>query len=145
MYALSAAILFSMKTVLVVFFLSVQSSYSSNTEEPATEDAFDTVQFYSANGSHWRIKTYATDQDVHIWSLGNNVQDMVALARANTEKHYGDVLTEGYVIETDDGLDGVRRELEKKGLSAHLEEPPSGAVFWAPAGSSYRTKSQPRT
>src|SRR3546814_1433614 len=60
----------------------------------ATEDAFDTVQFYAANGTSWRIKTYAQDQDVHIWSLGSKVADLVALARTNTEKHYGDVLTE---------------------------------------------------
>src|SRR3546814_18667479 len=101
-----------MKTVLVVFFLSVQSSYSENTEIAATEDAFDTVQFYAANGTSWRIKTYAQDQDVHIWSLGSKVADLVALARTNTEKHYGDVLTEGYIIETEEGLEGVRRELE---------------------------------
>ena len=93
-----------MKTVLVIFFLSVQSSYSDNTESPATDEAFDTVQFFASDGVSWRIKTYATDQDVHIWSLGPDVSDIVALARANTEKHYGDVLTEGYVIETEHGL-----------------------------------------
>ncbi|MBK9394134.1 MAG: hypothetical protein IPN40_09690 [Uliginosibacterium sp.] len=71
-----------MKTVLVVFFLSIQSSYSENSEMAATEAAFDTVQFYAANGINWRIKTYAKDQDVHIWSLGENVSDIVALARA---------------------------------------------------------------
>ena len=133
-----------MKTVLTIFFLSVQSSYSENTEIAATEDAFDTVQFYAANGANWRIKTYAQDQDVHIWSLGSNVSDLVALARANTEKHYGDVLSEGYVIEVEDGLDGVRRELGKRGLSPNLELPPSGAVFWAPPGSRYRSKSAPK-
>lgn len=133
-----------MKTILVIFFLSVQSSYSGNSELPATDDAFDTVQFYASEGGNWRIKTYAQDEDVHIWSIGPNVADIVWLARANTEKHYGDVLTEGYVIETDGGLDGVRRELEKRGLDANLELPPSGAVFWARAGSRYRTKSTPQ-
>ena len=43
-----------MKTVLIIFFLSVQSSYSGNTEIAATEESFDTVQFYSANGANWR-------------------------------------------------------------------------------------------
>jgi hypothetical protein len=62
-----------MKSTLVVFFLSVQSSYSGNTEVGATEEAFDTVQFYAANGTSWRIKTYAQDQDVHIWLLGSGV------------------------------------------------------------------------
>lgn len=132
-----------MKTILVIFFLSVRSSYSGNSELPATDDAFDTVQFYASEGGNWRVKTYAQDEDVHIWSLGPNVADIVSLARANTEKHYGDVLTEGYVIETDGGLEGVRRELEKRGLDANLELSPSGAVFWAPAGTRYRTKSTP--
>ncbi|SEL51667.1 hypothetical protein SAMN05428989_1825 [Pseudoxanthomonas sp. GM95] len=133
-----------MKMILVIFFLSIQSSYSEDIELPATKEAFDTVQFYAGNGMNWRIKTYAKDQDVHIWSIGDNVDDLVALAKANTEKHYGDVLSEAYVIETDDGLDGLRRALEQRGLAANLELPPSGAVFWAPPGSTYRSKSTPR-
>lgn len=133
-----------MKMVLVVFFLSIQSSYSENSEMAATDAAFDTVQFYAANGMNWRIKTYAKDQDVHIWSLGENVEDIVTLARANTEKHYADVLREGYVIETEEGLEGVRQGLIERGLAPNLELPPSGAVFWAPEGTRYRTKSEPK-
>ncbi len=132
-----------MKTVLVLFFLAVQSSYSENAERAASAEVFDTVQFYSGGGGYWRIKTYAGDQDVHIWSLGADVEDIVSLAKANTEKHYGDVLRECYVIETLEGLEGVRRELVKQGLSPNLEAPASGAVFWAPSGSRYRTKSAP--
>lgn len=119
-----------MKTTLVIFFLSVQSSYSENSEAAATEETFDTVQFFAASGMSWRIKTYAQDQDVHVWSLGSNVADLVALARSNTEKHYGDVLTEGYIIETNKGVDGVRRELRKRGLAPNLELTPAGAAFW---------------
>src|SRR3546814_4804809 len=58
-----------MKTVLVVFFLSVQSSYSGNTEIAATEDAFDTVQFYAANGTSWRIKTRSEEHTSELQSL----------------------------------------------------------------------------
>lgn len=132
-----------MKTFLVMYFLSVQSSYSDNSEMEATEEAFDTVQFYASQGVTWRIRTYAKDQDVHIWSLGPDVPDVVTMARTHTEKHYGDVLTEAYVVETDGGLEGVRRELKKRGLEPNLESPPSGAVFWAPEGTKYRTKSAP--
>jgi hypothetical protein len=132
-----------MKTVLVIFFLSVQSSYSRNTEVAATPISFDTIQFYAFNGSAWRIKTYAQDEDVHIWSIGSNINDIVILAKENTVKHYGDVLNVGYVIETNDGLEGVRRELSSRGLDVHLELPPSGAVFWSPVGTHYRTKSIP--
>jgi hypothetical protein len=132
-----------MKTVLVIFFLSVQSSYSGNTEVAATPISFDTVQFYASNGSAWRIKTYARDEDVHIWSIGSNVDDIINLAKENTAKHYGDVLAEGYVIETSDGLEGVKRELFSRGLDDHLERLPSGAVFWSPLGTRYRSKSVP--
>lgn len=133
-----------MDTVLVIFFLSIQSSYSGNTEVAATQKSFDTVQFYASNESAWRIKTFAQDQDVHIWAIDSNVKDIVNLAKENTLKHYGDVLSEGYVIETNDGIEGVRRELSNRGLDVHLELPPSGAVFWSPVETKYRTKSVAR-
>jgi hypothetical protein len=133
-----------MKTVLVIFFLAIQSSYSGNTEVQATSKSFDTVQFYASNGTAWRIKTYAQDEDVHIWSIDSTVDDIVALAQQNTSQHYGDVLSEEYIIETDDGIEGVRRELSKRGLDVHLELPPSGAVFWSPLGTRYRSKSAPK-
>jgi hypothetical protein len=132
-----------MKTVLVIFFLSIQSSYSGNTEITATERSFDTVQFYASNGSAWRIKTFSQDQDVHIWAIDSNVNDIVNLAKENTLKHYGDVLSEGYVIETSDGIEGIRRELSIRGLDVHVELPPSGAIFWSPVETNYRTKSVP--
>ena len=134
-----------MNTTLVIFFLSVQSSYAANTEDPATENAFDTVQFYGGASGCWRIKTYATDEDVHAWFLGPTVEDLVSLARSNTEKHYGDVLTEGYIIETVRGIEGIRSELVDRGLAANLEVSDLGFLFWAPEGTHYRTKSQPVT
>ena len=133
-----------MKIVLVVFFLTVQSSYLNNSEAEATEDAFDTVQFLATDESAWRIKTYATDHDVHVWSIGASPKDLVSLARQNTEKHYGDVLSEGYIIETSDGIDGLRRELKARRLSDTLEVSKSGFLFWVPAGTDYRSRSAPR-
>jgi hypothetical protein len=133
-----------MNATLVIFFLSVQSSYTADTDAPATDDAFDTVQFYESDSGSWRIKTYATDQDVHVWSLGENVEDIVSLARSNTEKHYGDVLSEGYILNSKTGIDGLRQELAARGLSTHLEVSDSGFVFWAPEGTRYRSKSKPQ-
>lgn len=132
-----------MKSILIVFFLTVQSQYTENTEAPATPQSFDTVQFYAGGESSWRIKTFAVDQDVHIWSLGPYKADILELARTNTSKHYGDVLGNEVVIETEDGIEGLRRELRARGLDDNLELPPSGAVFWAPRGTRYRTKSRP--
>jgi hypothetical protein len=133
-----------MKTTLVIFFLTVQSSYARNTEEAATDEVFDTVQFFESESGGWRIKTYATDQDVHVWSLGAQVEDIVSLARSNTDKHYGDVLLEGYILRSEAGIDGLRNELAARGLSTHLEISDSGFVFWAPEGTRYRSKSKPR-
>ena len=135
----------SMNATLVIFFLTVQSSYSADVESAATDDVFDTVQFYSSGeAGSWRIKTYATDQDVHVWSIGNNVEDIVALAHSNTEKHYGDVLGAAYVLESTTGVDGLRKELAAHGLPTHLEISDAGFVFWAPEGTEYRSKSKPR-
>jgi hypothetical protein len=133
-----------MNSTLVIFFLSVQSSYAENTEAPSTDNAFDTVQFYGSEKGYWRIKTYATDQDVHVWSLGNAVSDLIALARSNTEKHYGDVLADGYIIQTGNGVPGLRQELSERGLTTHLEISDAGFLFWAPEGTRYRSKSRPK-
>ncbi len=132
-----------MDTVLVIFFLGIRSSYANNEELPATDKIFDTVQFYATGDKAWRVKTYANDEDVHTWSL-SRPEDIVALARSNTDKHYGDVLTEGYILETDAGLEGLRQELLRRGLSATLECSESGVVFWVPEGTSYCTKSAPQ-
>lgn len=133
-----------MNVVLVIFFLTVQSSYLSNSEAEATKDSFDTVQFVATDNGAWRIKTYATDQDVHVWSIGASPKNIVDLARQNTEKHYGDVLSRGYVIKSTAGIEGLRHELKKHGLSNDLEISELGFLFWTPAGSNYRSRSKPK-
>lgn len=133
-----------MTSTLVIFFLRIQSSYVENSEEPATEEKFDTVQFYEGASGCWRIKTFAMDQDVHVWSMGPSVKNLFELARSNTEKHYGDVLSEGYILQSNEGLEGLRQQLEEKGLSTHLEISDGEFLFWAPEGTHYRSKSRPR-
>ena len=132
-----------MKIILVIFFLKIQSSYLDNSETEATADKFDTIQFVATDSGVWRVKTFATDQDVHIWSLGNSTEDLISVAKKNTQKNYGDVLSESYIIESSDGIEGVKSELRKRGLSDHIEVSKSGMLFWAPQNSSYKTKSSP--
>jgi hypothetical protein len=132
-----------MRVVLVIFFLSIRSSYLRDEEHEASDEVFDTVQFVWTEQGAWRIRTYAEDQDVHPWSIPIAADNLVALARQNTEKHFDDVLTEGYIIDTPDGVDGVRRELQARGLPDHLEIGSSGLMFWTPEGSEYRTRSTP--
>ena len=133
-----------MKIILVLFLLTIQSSYTHDSESPAVGPAADTVQFYSDPKGAWRIKTFATDQDVHPWSLGPSVRDLVSLADQNTTKNYGDVIAKRYVIESDSGIDGLRKELRAQGLDDHLEISKSGFVFWSPAGTTYRSWSTPK-
>ena len=47
----------------------------------------------------------------------STVTDLVSLARTNTKKHYGDVLAEEYIIETERGIEGIRSELVERGLA----------------------------
>lgn len=133
-----------MTTQLILFRLAIQSSYLQNTEAPATEEVFDTIQFFATDSQAWRIKTYATDQDVHIWALDADVvEELVEVAVGNTEANYGDVLEEGYVMASETGLDGLRAELDARGLPVNLKETGFGAVFWTPPGTQYRTQSRP--
>jgi hypothetical protein len=133
-----------MSTVHIIFKLTVQSSYLRNVEADASEDVFDTVQFFATNERAWRIKTYATDQDVHVWSIAGTCESIIPLAQRNTETHYGDVLSKRYIIKSADGIGGLRRGLNKSGLSDHFEVSKLGFLFWAPAGTSYRSRSRPR-
>ena len=133
-----------MNVVLVIFLLTVQSSYRNNIESDATEEAFDTVQFFATDKGAWRIKTYAMDQDVHVWSIASTSKDVVGLAERNTDAHYGDVLSKHYVITAADGIEGLRRSLKEHALPDHLEISEAGFLFWAPAGTSYRTRSRPQ-
>src|SRR5688500_5167175 len=112
----------AMNATLVIFFLTVQSSYAADVESPATLDTFDTVQFYQSESSGaCRIKSYATDHDGHVWSIGKTVEDIVTLARSSSANRYGDVLGEDYVLSSTTGTEGLRKELVARGLSAHLE------------------------
>jgi hypothetical protein len=135
----------AMKTVLVIFILTIQSSYSNNVEMPGSSRSFDTVQFFAARDSAWRVKTYARDEDVHIWNIKSHADEILSVAKKNTLKNYGDVIRETYVIETNDGIEGLHKELSRRGLDDHLEVSPSGAVFWTPAGTKYRTQSRPQS
>jgi hypothetical protein len=127
---------------LVLFLLSIRSSYVNDEESEATDELFDTIQFVQNDKGSWRIKTFADDEDVHLWSI-ETPEDLVELAIENTNKHYGDVIDEAFIIETDDGIEGLRQELKKHGLSTHLEISPKGPLFWAPPGTSYSPKSSP--
>ena len=133
-----------MRLTLLLFFLSEQTSYASDESTDATPTAFDTLQFLATPDGGWRIRTYAMDQDVHVYSMAVPREGFLEVAHANAERHYGDIVARRIVIDTLDGVDGLRSALRAEGLDDHLEIGKNGMLFWAPAGSEYRTRSEPR-
>lgn len=133
-------------SMLLIFFLNVESSYVQNIERGATGHG-DTVQFMLLRGHAWRIKTYAMDQDVHVWSLGPmSGEEFQKLARSNTEKHYGDVLVRMATVEdAGDSVAGLRNALVRSALGGSLEAAHDEAfAFWVPQPGVYATRSKPQ-
>ena len=125
-------------STLVICLLDVQSSHTRKQELPATEQAFDTVQYYASASGAWCITTFALDQDVHVWSLGESVADIVELATTHSQLHYADSLRACRVFQASGGIDGLRIALLKHGMSPHLEIDAAGFVVWTPEGAPYR-------
>lgn len=134
-----------METILLVFLLNLKSSYLHNSEE-ATEFPADTVQFMLVGGQAWRIKTFAKDHDVHVWSLGPmESRAFEELAITNTEKNYGDVLADRLKISSNRGMDELAAEVKGSRLGGSLETAKDKAfAFWVSAPNLYKTKSSPQ-
>lgn len=134
---------------LILAILTVEGSYSQDIERPATSVA-DTVQFWYAPNSQWRIKTYAIDHDIHVHSIGiaDPLQRLtVAFAEANIQKTYGDVVERLTVLSIPDPMDvaSVRKVLDSAGLGGGLEIVPDGYAFYNPDRGHYRSQSKLRT
>jgi hypothetical protein len=135
-----------MKGVLVLAILNVKSSYLHSTEEPVkARDVPDTLQWWIAADQVWRIKTFAADHDIHVYSTGAVKADPVALAQANNRKHYGDVIQSEHVLTFEDCTDpeAVAEVLAAAGIGSELEVAPAGFVFWKPDDAEYRSQSRP--
>ncbi|MEM8979167.1 MAG: hypothetical protein AAGD04_06770 [Pseudomonadota bacterium] len=134
-----------MDITLLIFLLTIQSSYTDNIEAPANGHA-DTVQWTFRDDEMWRIRTFAVDQDVHIYKIGRKIKsldELVEAARRNTLKHYGDVISKEVILHSLEGLEGLTSEVEEIGMDGHLNERGDGVLFWSPSGSKYSTKSKP--
>jgi hypothetical protein len=130
---------------LVVGILTVRSSYAANTEEPA-QGRPDTIQWFIGATSSWRVRTYATDHDIHVHATGALPDDAVEAARAHIRKHYGDVLQELHLLELPAGTTAstAQRMLARVGVPGILEVARAGFAFVNVDSGQYRTKSTPR-
>ncbi|MDH5452383.1 MAG: hypothetical protein OEX14_03425 [Paracoccaceae bacterium] len=134
-----------LKITLIIFFLSIESSYIQN-KEVEVEGFADTTQWVVRGDDMWRIKTFAIDKDVHVFKInhdGKSPEDLIKIARLNTLKHYGEVVSDELILNTEDGVAGLRIEMAAIGLDAHLNESGDGFVFWSPDGTKYSSKSKP--
>jgi uncharacterized protein YndB with AHSA1/START domain len=128
---------------LVVAILSIESSYARNLEQPA-QSVPDTVQFWFAPDSQWRVRTYALDHDIHVHSMPGKRLD-TDWARSHIERHYSDVHPRIIVLSFRDPHDSkeVQSLLSQHGLTGKLEVAPQGFAFYNPDGATYRTESEP--
>jgi hypothetical protein len=134
-----------MCTFLIIYILTIQSSYLENSQQRAS-GAPDTIQFCLKGGDAWRIRTFSLDHDVHVWSMGKMTPvQLESVADANTKKHYGDVLGRKMKIQVNSDGTNLEQQLARAGLAAHVGSPDGERfAFWAHAPNLYRTKSSPQ-
>lgn len=133
---------------LIVALLTVESSYVQEVERPV-KAVPDTVQFWLAPDSQWRIKTFAIDHDIHVYRIGAaaGVGRLTAeFARNNIKKSYGDVTAEIVALEFANPADPteVQKVLGERHLGGKLELVKDGYWFYNPDAGIYRTRSAPK-
>ena len=133
---------------LILAILTVESSYLQEVERP-TSNVPDTVQFWYAPDSQWRIKTFAIDHDVHVYQIDPGVSGVpltAQFAENNIKKTYGDVTASVIVMHFTDPKNqvDVQHILTANKLSGTLEEVKNGYCFYNPDRGVYRTKSKPK-
>ena len=136
-----------MQGTLVLTILTVQSSYLREVEQPLRDGvgAPDTIQWWIALTGSWRIRTFALDHDIHTHSVANTV-DLRALALANAQEHYGDVIQSQHVIELADWLNTseMSAAFRAAGLEPRVEIAAGRFAFWKPDDARYHTQSGPK-
>jgi hypothetical protein len=130
---------------LIVYILTVESSYSKNFERPAGEK-FDTLQWWIGAHGAWRIKTYAVDADIHPHYIDAEraKEEFIQLAFENSKKHYGDIVQKRIVVDVPAGASdaSIAELLKKEGLRAEFEWVEAGYLLWLPDASKYVTKTK---
>lgn len=130
---------------LLVYKLVIQSSYANDTEDDADAERFDTVQWWVTPGGAWRIRTFATDNDVHLHHVAAPTD--VAVLQQTTQRNYDEVIDEAFEVALPalgdaEALDAAMADL---GGAAALEIDRNGArfAFWNPLGLRFVSQSQP--
>ena len=133
-----------MKGTLIIFILTVASSYKTNTEYEAVEH-FDVLEWWVVDDAAYRIKTYVVDQDIHINKLAHSdPESIIDLSYGNTRKHYGDIIKSEYRLDFDgtETLKDIEKKLSDVGLNGTIDF--DEFLFWNPDGLEYRTITTPK-
>jgi hypothetical protein len=133
-------------STLLVFRLTIQSSYAQNAEQVADADHFDTVQWWLAADHAWRIKTFAMDEDIHCHHIGGSIAE--SFARESTERNYGDVIATSFSVELNSlaNAESIANAMREFGGAEALEVDRNGGkfAFWNPLQVHFSSKSQPQ-
>jgi hypothetical protein len=137
-----------MPFTLALALLNTQSSYAKEIEQ-AVSGVPDTIQFWLSPDSQWRVRTYAMDHDIHVYSLGTAAGKSKVtsdFAVEHIRKHYADVTATLAVLMFNDPTDikEVERVLAEHHLTGTLEVSNSGVAFYNPDRAKYRTQSTPK-
>ncbi len=137
-----------MTFTLIFALLTIQSSYAREVEQPAS-GVPDTVQFWITPNSQWRVRTYAMDHDIHVYSLEaapDKEKVTPEFAVEHIKKHYADVTASLVEITFNDPTDTkeVERVLAEHRLTGSLEVSKSGVAFYNPDGAKYRSQTTPK-
>lgn len=133
-----------MNGVLIIYILTVSSSYSKNKELPA-DKFYDVIEYWLTDSNAYRIKTYSKDLDIHVYQFEiDNLDVGLKLADKNTLDNYGEVIKKRVTLElnsndTKEQLDSI---LKANGLEGRFEI--NEFVFWNPDMREYRTKTEPK-
>ena len=134
--------------ILIVGLLNIETSYKDNTQAPAGEIP-DTVQFWLAPDAIWRIRTFATDHDIHIHNMGDLPQtsdDFTEPYIRHIAENYGDILTSVHVTIFPDYTDAsdIEPQLRASELPGSLELTSEGFALYNPDEGLYETQSEPQ-
>jgi hypothetical protein len=135
-----------MRGHLILAILSIQGSFSENFERPleGPEDIPDTLQWWLSEDRSWRIRTFAADHDIHVYSI-ESTDNMIHVATQNNLKNYRDIIAFQYnILNIDTSKDASFQQLFlASGLPFRVVNKSPDFLFWRPDDGAYITKSRP--
>jgi hypothetical protein len=132
-----------MSGVLLIFILTVSSSFKDNTEIQAGE-YYDVLEWWITAEKSYRIKTFSIDADIQVAEMQTKeINEMIETAEGNTKKNYGDVIVQELKIEIKDMKDDkeLNQILKQYKLKGKFEN--GSILFWNPDGRAYESKTEP--